>query len=252
MRSHCLKVGWSQCVVAIVAAFAVTVAAPTAAYASEGEAGLDIEVGGMVGGNWNYLERPTDPAGSYTFLWGSAFSGFGTLLGATAWLNLVEMDDAAVALSADLLYGYHRGAGWASHDEGGQIDVLFTSHVLRIPLMLRAGTPAGESGLNVGLGIEPIIGLMSTATVETTDVDVPVQAVYTRPRSTMAGVFAVGFDYVTADYILPFDARLSWNPFMPSATEERFYDFDSPDEPGEFGVGFNWQFMVTAGVRVGL
>ena len=240
MKCRCLNA-----LIAIVAACAVTMAAPAAQ-------ALDLEAGGVVGGNWNYLERPIDPAGSYTFLWGSAFSGFGTLVGATGWLSLVEMEDAGVALTADLLYGYHRGGGWADHEDGGRIDVLFTAHVLRLPLLVRAGTPGGESGLTVGLGIEPVIGLMSTATVQTTDVGEAIQPVYTQPRSTMSGVFAIGYDWVSDDFTVPFDARLAWNPFMPSATEERFQSFDSPDEPGEFGVGFDWQIMVTAGVRFGV
>lgn len=232
----------SKLAFAMAVAFAVVVAAPSAQ-------AFEFEAGGLAGANWNYLGTPTDPEGSYTFLWGSAFSGFGTLFGATGALEFTEYEGASIGMTADLLYGYHRGAGYADHTEGGRIDVLFTSHVLRIPLLLRFAAAGGDSGLNLGLGVEPNFGLLTTATIEATGIEEDLQPVYTTPTSAVAGVVALGYHWITEDFVVPIDARLVWNPFVPSSTEERFRDFQSPQEPGEFGVAFDWQILVTAGVR---
>lgn len=230
-------------VLAFVAAVAsVTAAAPSAQ-------ALEFEVGGMVGGNWNLLVQPTDEQGSHTFLWGSAFSGYGMVAGPTASTDVFEFEGATLSITADLLYGYHRGQGFAAHSEGGQIDVLFTSHALRVPLLVRVGNTSDKSTLTLGVGVEPILGMMSTATVTTTDVDADFAPVNTTPASTVAGVLALGYDWVGRDLVVPLDARLVFNPFQPSSTEERFEGFSSPDDPGEFRVGFDWQFFVTAGVR---
>ncbi len=209
----------------------------------------EVEVGVVTGASWNILGEPLDPADSYTFLWGSAFTGPGALFGANAVLELAEVEGASIALSADLLYGYHRGTGYADHQYGGRIDVQLSTHVLRFPLMLRVKNAATETGPTLGVGVEPIFGIRSAATVELTGLDHPVLPVYTTPTATVAGVVELGFDIDLDDYIVPLGARVSLNPFMPASTEERFDGFSSPESPGEYQVGFDVQFMLTAGVR---
>lgn len=209
----------------------------------------DLEAGVVTGASWNVLGEPLDPADSYTFLWGSAFKGPGVLLGANGLLELAEVEGASIGLSADVLYGYHRGAGYADHQYGGRIDVQFSTHVLRFPLMVHLKDAERTTGPTFGVGIEPIFGIRSGATVELTDLDHPVDPVYTTPTATVTGVVNLGFDIDLDEYIVPLGARVSLNPFMPDSTEERFDGFSSPDEPGDYQVGFDVQFMLTAGVR---
>lgn len=236
----------------IAHAAAVVAVAFGVAVAPSPASALEAEAGAVVGGNWNYLERPNDPEGEDTFLWGSAFSGLGALVGATGRLEVAQLERFDLSLNGDLLYGYHRGQGWAEHDQGGRIDVLFTSHVLRLPLMVEARQGRRQSGLTAGAGVEGVVGLVSTATVETTDLSEPVAPVYSTPKSTVAAVVALGYDWVGDDFTVPFDVRLAWNPFMASATEDRFENYESRQNPGEFGVGFDWQILVSAGVRIGV
>ena len=209
----------------------------------------DLEIGAIVGGNWNLLTTPSDPEGEFTLLWGSAFSGKGMQLGASVSLPLTDVEGFPVRMTADLMHGYHRGSGWAEHEEGGRIDVRLSTHVIRIPVLARLHTGGDSSGITVGAGVEPIFGLMSAAHIELTDVEGDVQPLETTPTAGMAGVLAVGFDYRADGWTVPFDLRVVWNPFVKSSSEERFKDFESPSEPGDYRVAFDWQVMLTAGMR---
>lgn len=234
------KIGW----LFTAAALAALVVVPASADAFE------MEVGGLVGGNWNLLTQPTDPEGEPTFLWGSAFSGFGAVAGATSMWRFVDIEETTVGMTAELLYGYHRGAGWAEHSEGGRVDVLLTSHALRVPVMARVETEQLDWRPNIGLGIEPIFGVMTTATVQTTGIAEEIQPVETTPTNTAAAVLAAGATIDLGDNrTAPVDLRLSFNPLVNSSTEERFENFESMDDPGQYRVEFDWQLMATVGFR---
>ncbi len=239
---------WRPGITLLAGAFACAVTlGPSSVEAAEKEAGI------AAGLNWNHLTAPTDPAGEPTFMWGSAFTGFGTLLGATASMDLSEVGSYQLRLTGDLLYGYHRGAGFAEHDEqGGRIDVQFTTHVVRLPVLARIGASPGSSGPTVGAGLEPIFGVMSSAEVTTTGVEEQIQPVETTPSTGMATVLAVGYEVRLDDMTIPLDARVSWNPFVGSSTEERMEDFQSLQNPGQYKMAFDWQFMFTGAVRWGL
>lgn len=230
---------------AVLAALSFAVAmGPSTAQATE------LEAGAVAGVNWSHLTAPSDPQGELTFLWGSAFTGTGTLIGATASTGLSEVGGYQLRLSGDFLYGYHRGSGFAEHEEqGSRIDVHFSTHVIRLPVIARLGASPQSSGPTVGLGLEPIIGMMSGAEVVTTNVEESIEPVETTPTTSMAGVFALGYEVRRDDMTIPFDARVSWNPFVSSSTEGRMKGLDSADEPNEFRMAFDWQFMFTAGVR---
>lgn len=212
----------------------------------------DIEAGAVAGGNWSLLTAPDDPLGSHTFLWGSAFDGYGALAGVSASAELTYTDWGAGWVTADLLYGYHRGAGWADYTEGGRVDVLLTTHVLRFPVLARLGLSRDASSPSIGVGLEPIVGLRSGAVVETTGIDQAVAPVETTPTASVAAVMAAGFDWRRDGFVIPMDVRLVWNPTVASGSEERFDGFNSRDEPGDYRVTFDWQVMATAGIRWGL
>ena len=234
---------------ALVLGAAAAALAPSAevAHASELEAGL------LVGGNRNYLTTPNDPVGTYTFLWGSNFVGMGVTAGATAAYPLMEPGSMALMGTADLLYGYHRGAGFARHEaSGGQIDVTLSTHVVRLPLMVHLATSRTSSSPRLGLGVEPIVGMMSSSTIELTDVNAQVRPVDTTPTMSAALLFGVGFDLRRDGMTIPIDFRVAYNPFVASSSEERFEGFASREEPGELRLTFDWQFMVSTGARWGL
>lgn len=221
---------------------------PTAASA------MELEAGARIGTGWNLLTQPTDPAGAPTLLHGSAFTGGSFLVGPSAGLILMEMDGATIRLTGDLLYGMHRGAGFAEHSDGRRIDLSMTSHVLRLPVMVEVSNRAERISPTLAAGVEPIIGLASSTTVEQVGYHTA-EPLENRPGSGLALAVALGAALNRGDFTLPLDLRFSWNPFVGSSTAERFDDFQILDaEAGEYAhgayrVGFDWQIMMTAGLR---
>lgn len=234
----------------------VALALLTTAFVPSSAAAMDLEAGARLGGGWNSLVSPTDPAGTDTLLQGSSFGGMAFLIGPTATLNLTEFEGAKLNLTADLLYGFHRASGWERHMDGdtevARIDVYLSTHVLRLPLMVQVASSDDTVSPTLGLGIEPIFGIMSGATVEQTGINQPVQALDTTPTTSVAGLVAFGLDWNQGDFIVPIDLRLAWNPFVGSSTVDRFDGYEDRQNPGAYRVAFNWQFMATAGIRWGL
>lgn len=236
-------------------AFLVAVVAWCSAVSVPAEAtaeGVELHTGATAGVNWNLLTQPDDPAGGYTFLWGSAFTGFGSISGLTLTADIARFDDAVLQASVDALYGYHRAAGYADHGDAGRIDVLLHTHVLRLPMLARLRADSDNMEPTLGVGIEPILGLASSSNVEQRGFEQPVQQVHTTAVTTLAGVAALGLEFDLDDgRTALLDTRLAYNPFVGSTTEERFENFESPQRPGYYRVAFDWQLMVTLGVRWG-
>ncbi len=224
---------------------------PAVAAAEEGdEADLEFEYGVTAGGNWNILTQPEDPEGDFTFLWGSAFTGFGGVIGATVATDVAEFDSVSLMVTADALYGYHRGTGFADHGDAGRIDVTLTSHVLRLPVLARFYGDAADLRPSFGLGVEPILGIASSSRTAEHGIEGEVEDVDTSAGSGLAGIAAAGLEFDTDEgHPVLFDLRFSWNPFVSSSTEERFDGFESEDDPGVYRVAYDWQVFVTAGVR---
>lgn len=213
----------------------------------------DVEVGGIGGVGYNLLTQPNDPAGEYTFLWGSAFTGMAAISGGSVVADVASVQRSSIAVGADVLYGHHRGTGYAREDDGRRIDVVLSANVVRVPLMVRLRGPADEASLTVGAGVEPIIGLTSSADYEYTDIDGQIQEVDTTSRLSASVLVALGVELPADDgLVVPMEARLGWNPFVGSSSQQRFDDFQSPERPGAFRVEFDWQLMLTTGVRWGL
>lgn len=230
----------------IAGAFAMALSHPGQAEA------LEFEVGARAGGAWNLLMQPEDREGRPTLLHGSAFTGYGFVFGPTASMTFAQFAGARFSLGADLLYGYHQGSGFEAHPGGQRVDVTLVTHVLRLPVMVQMTHEGASLSPSVGLGVEPVFGLVSGATVVNTNIDRPAEPLETTPKSAMAGLIALGMSWDQGKVIVPVDLRFSWNPFVGSTTVERFDGYSSPTERGAYEVAFDWQIMATAGVRWGL
>lgn len=237
--------------IALILSVAVAVVAGAVTMPSDAQAEeLEFEFGVTAGANWNVLGQPEDPEGEFTFLWGSAFTGFGGVVGPTVAMDVADFDGTSLMVTADGLFGYHRGAGFADHGDAGRIEVTLTSYVLRMPVIARFRSDASDLRPSIGVGLEPIIGLSSGSRVVSRGIDADIQDVETTTASAVAGVATAGLEFDTDEgHPVLFDARAVWNPSVGASTEERFDDFQSPEDPGAFQVAFNWQFMLTLGVR---
>lgn len=215
-------------------------------------AAMDLEAGARVGIDRSLLVQPNDPEGSDTLLYGSAFSGAGFTLGPTLLLGLMQFEGAQINLSVDLLYGFHRAHGYAEHSSGWRQDVTLSTHVVRLPVMVQVASSEDRLSPTLSLGLEPIFGLMSGATVEHTNLNIPPESLETRPTSNLATAIAIGAVWKGPEFTVPVDLRFVWNPFVGSSTEERFDDYQDRDNRGAFQVAFNWQFMLTTAIRWGM
>jgi len=52
-----------------------------------------------------------------------------------------------------------------------------------------------------------------------------------------------------ADFAMPLEARVTWDPFVEDSTVERFAGFESEDRPGFYKVAFDWQVLVMTGIE---
>ncbi|MBA2662389.1 MAG: hypothetical protein H0U74_08860 [Bradymonadaceae bacterium] len=217
-------------------------------------AALDLDVGARVGGNWNILARPTDPIGEPTILFGSAFSGFGFSLGPSAALDVYHIEGAArLIVSADLLYSYHAGSGYAEHAASAQKrTVTIATHTVRVPLLLHLAGEERKTGMRIGAGVDLIAGLSSQSTVVEEGIPGQPQPLDTMPKTHITGTMLLAFDYHQPSYFIPLEARFTWNPSVPRSTRERFDGYKSFDEPGRYQVAFNWQIMLMTGFSWGL
>lgn len=212
---------------------------------------MEFEAGARVGAGWNLLMQPEDRVGRPTLLHGTAFTGPGFVFGPSARLGLGEVAGARFSLNADLLYGFHRGSGFEEHSGGQRVDVTLSTHVLRLPLMVQMTNEGVTLSPTVGVGVEPIFGLVSGATVVNTNINRPAEPLETTPQTAVAGIVALGLDWKQDRFVVPLDLRVSWNPFVGSTTVERFEGYRSPTNRGAYEVAFDWQIMLTAGIRWG-
>jgi hypothetical protein len=233
---------------ASVALAASTMLAAPSAHAS------DLSVGAKIGGNFSLLSKPTDPAGEPTLLRGSAFTDYGLALGATGYYPLAEIDGAVFELETGLLLSWNKGQGHEKHrDTGEERIITLTTTLLRVPVLVFLRDAAPTSGFRVGLGLEPMFGLKSGASVEHRNSSVPPEELHTTPTNQLGMAFALGFDWrATPAWSIPLELRATWAPFVPGSTKERFENFESMEDPGEYGVAFDWQVMLMTGVRYDL
>lgn len=211
---------------------------------------LDLDIGARIGGNWSILARPTDPVGEPTVLHGSAFSGFGFTIGPTASIDVYRFDGAArLFVSADLLYSYHSGSGYAEHSGSGQKrTVFYSTNTARVPVLVHLAGHRRETGLRLGIGPELIVGFSSKSEVVEENVPGQPEAFHTVPKSYVAGTFLLAFDYYQKSFSIPVEARFTWNPFVGKSTKDRFEDYEDMNNPGSYQAVFSWQILFMTGI----
>ncbi len=211
---------------------------------------LDLDVGARIGGNWSILERPTDPVGAPTILHGSAFSGFGFTLGGTVSGEVYRLDGSArLLLSADFLYGLQSGSGYAEHASSGQKrTVTFSTHTLRVPVLVHLAGHRRENGLRLAAGPELIMGLASKSEVVEENIPGSPVPLETVPKTYLGGTFLLAFDYYQARYSIPVEARFTWNPFVGKSTKDRFEGYRDFNNPGSYQAVFSWQILLMTGI----
>ena len=73
----------------------------------------ELLVGGKVGGSFNQLSQPADPAGEPTVLFGSAFTGFGFQAGGTVYKELKRFGFGPLFVEGDLLVAHQTATAFA-------------------------------------------------------------------------------------------------------------------------------------------
>jgi hypothetical protein len=205
-----------------------------------------LAVGLKVGGNWSLLTKPSDPRGEPTLLTGSAFDGMGLVGGATLHYPLTELEGAVLEFEGGLMFSRHSTGGFEQNaDTGERRDITLEATMLRVPLMVHLRSGANDTGFRVGLGLEPMFGLQSGAVV-----DPGPYKLETTPTVHLGTSVALGFDWQANDtYSIPLEFRATWDPFVASSTKERFENFSSADDPGDYQVAYDWQLLFMTGVR---
>jgi hypothetical protein len=225
--------------------------------ASAQEAGeRKLAVSGRVGGLYSALNKPTDPAGEPTLLYGTAFTGGGFVLGAGIVYGLGSGGAGDLSLTLDALYAHMSGSGYAQTSDGSQRQELTLGmHMLRLPLMLRlSSTPDVEDGivLNLGLGAELLLGLASSATLVSEGVSPAPAPLLTTPTTHVGVTAALGAAWHTQEWSIPLEVRLTWDPMVEDSTRGRFDSYQSAQTPGNYQVAFDWQVLFMTGIEYNL
>jgi 3'-phosphoadenosine 5'-phosphosulfate sulfotransferase (PAPS reductase)/FAD synthetase len=130
-------------------------------------------------------------------------------------------------------------------DTGERRDITLEATMLRVPLMVHLRSGANDTGFRVGLGLEPMFGLQSGAVV-----DPGPYKLETTPTVHLGTSVALGFDWQANDtYSIPLEFRATWDPFVEASTKDRFENFSSASDPGEYQVAYDWQLLFMTGVR---
>ena len=207
-------------------------------------------VGARFAFGYNHMRAPFDLEGEPTLLFGSAFSGVGFQAGATIKTQLSSIGAARIGLTADILYAYMNGKGYAQDAALTQRRTIeLTSHGLRIPLLLEAEAARAEKvAWVVGVGPEMLVGLATSATVTDENLGVPIPELFTTP-TLHAGIAAqVGAMILRDDKRIPLILRFTWDPAVPRSTRGRFEGYIDNDNPGRYQVGFDFHVHATVGV----
>lgn len=226
-------------------AAAVILLSATTAHASDSRLGL------RAGANWSNLSGPTDPAGEPTLQSGSGFDGMGIVGGAAAGIHLARFSDSLLLeLELDVLVSTHSVSSLAESPASNQSrEVELTAIMLRAPLLANLEYSLDSTEFRLGLGPALLLGLSSGSTVTQENIEGDVDPLFTTPVTHIGIEFGLGMSYVISDdFSIPFDLRFTYDPSVPSTTRERFDNFQSNDEPGQYQVGLDYQLLFTIGV----
>lgn len=232
---------------AALAAAATFMAFSAPAVAAEDSAKLAIAA--KIGPNWSLLAQPEDVENEPALLSGSAFSGVGVTFGASGFYELAEVQGASFELEAGLLYSYHSGEGFEGIGDASRTLTL-SSHMIQVPILvhLKSGTRSG--GFRIGVGLVPMLGLQSGATLEIENSDEAAEPLETQPALHLGLSAVLGYDFeVDETYSIPLEIRVAWDPAVGDSTRERFPDYASMSDTGAYQVAYNWQLFFMTGVR---
>ncbi|RDV36508.1 hypothetical protein DV096_18830 [Bradymonadaceae bacterium TMQ3] len=210
----------------------------------------EVEVGARAGASFGWLYRPEDPVGAPTLLYGTAFRGTGFVVGPTARAALWKGSGAKLSARLELLYGFQSGKGFAEDVErGARIDAVLRAHSLRLPVMVELSNAWDAGGLSLAAGPELVLGVASNATI---DQDGRQSEMQTRAPSYVGAAMALGYTLNRGALTIPVELNATWNPFVAESTFERFEGYQSFAQPGRYTAAFNWQLMLSVGVRLSL
>lgn len=228
---------------ALIFALVLAALAPSRAYAQEQRAGL------RVGANYNYLTGPSDPAGDPTLLYGSAFAGVGFIAGAYYEHGLTPL----LSIELGLTYARHAGTGYAEDKKNNQKQSLsLSAHTLHVPLLVRLRQPVGGVTLLAGLGPELLWTLASSSTITYEGIDAQPTPLATADPLHVGLSAALGVAIPFGKGSLPIELRTIWDPMVPGSTRERFDNYKDLNNPGNYQVAFNWQFILSVGAELEL
>ena len=220
---------------------------PRAASSTEPPEESKVFVGPVIGGGASQISQPSDPAGSLTFLYGSAFTGGCFRMGGVVTVDMAPF----FTLGTDVTYSYTALSGFAG--SGGQrMDVTIKAHDIRIALLPALDVELEKVAFELAIGPEVAFGVASSVDEVTLGF-----AHNETPLATTTGVWFYLVSQASVvvrlqDMEVPFSFRFGWNPAYPDTTAERFDGFNGADEPGELRVGSDWYLAVSAGLRFGI
>lgn len=229
-------------IVAAVLCAAASIAVSTPAHAQ------DARIGVRAAGVWSALPQPDDARGEPTLMSGTAFSGTGFGGGLWASIPLTEFSSGALNLEAGALYSVLRGSGFEQRGDARR-EALLKTRVIRVPILAVYATQSADSTSRVGLGVEPLFGIWSGAEVTTENTSETPEPLFTTPVTHLGLSALLGYDIAVSDGIaVPLELRVTYDPMVGRSTLERFQDFDSASNPGEYEAAFRWQLLFSTGV----
>jgi len=221
--------------------------------ASDAFAQQKMLVGGKFGGNWNQLSQPADPAGEPTVLFGTAFTGYGFQVGATVYRELKRLAIGPIFVDADVLVAHQRGRGFAeSRTSELRRDLVIYTTGLRIPTLVGIGIAGKASTIRVAAGPELLLGIAAGSYTKQTAGAASAGALTVRPVTHVGVTGQLGMTIESGSAKIPIDLRMTWDPFVPKSTRDRFSGYVDMNNTGEYQVAFNWQAFVMVGWLTGL
>ncbi len=212
--------------------------------------GLEQAATFRFGVSYHLLDRPDDPAGGDTLLSGSAFTGPGFLVGAsyTLWELLPSL-----GLEVGLLYVHATATAFERQDAMAR-EVLVTADVVRVPWTVKGRVKALEVLHFVGgLGFDLGLGLKTTSEVREQNIPSRDQLVLqTRSVTTLELAASAGVEVDVGQVRLPLEVRFAWNPTAGATTPDRFDNYVSAANRGQYKVEFDYTTLFLLGVTYAL
>ena len=225
------------------AAVALIIMCMTSAAAAQ-----DASFGVRLAGAYSSLPQPSDPEGEPTLMSGTAFTGFGYAFGAWAGVTVAELDQAQVAIDISGYYGQLRGLGYEQRGDARR-EASIKTRLVRVPILAVYENSAVGSTARIGAGVEPMIGIWSGAQVTVENTSENPEPLYTTPVTHLGLTGMVAYDAEVADGVnVPIELRLTYDPMVGKSTVDRFQNFESTSNPGDYEAAFRWQLMLATGI----